>query len=1078
MITASAQVTTSAINGRVTGGDGSGLPGATVVAVHGPTGTRYGTVTDASGFYNLPNMNVGGPYTLNVTFLGYNEYKEEGINLTLGQTSRFNVKLTEKSATLGEVEVRADRNNLFDGNHTGVSTTLSRQQLEALPTVGRNYTDFVRMTPQAQITKDGGGNPGVSIAGMNSRYNAITVDGAIQNDVFGLAGNGANGGQIGISPFGMDIIDQITINVTPYDVKQGGFAGGAIDAVTRSGTNDFQGSAYYLFRNEDLAGKKPTDNPDEKPEKFAPFSSKTYGLRLGGPIVKDKLFFFANVEIDRRETPQPFTYTTYADGKGADAASQDDLAQLIAKLKGYGYDPGGYESNTESLDGTKLFARIDWNISDKHKFTIRHQYTHGNSISPANSSASSIAFANEGIAFPSTTNATTAELKSLFNNKVSNDLLVGVNIVRDDRKPMGKEFPHVGIQKEGVYFGSEEFSTANLLKQDVITLTDNVQLYQGKHTITLGTHNEYYNMYNVFIRQNYGSYTFANLDDFLNDRPATAYNRTFSALDNKTGDNTKAAAEFKALQLGLYAQDDYQLSERFKLTFGLRADMPIMLDQPAENKDFNENVLPKLKLPDGKAVNARTGEAFKAVPLLSPRISFNWDADGDKTTQLRGGVGIFTSRIPYVWLGSPYNTNGVTLGGISWQNTDNNGDPIQFIPDWQQQPTVTAAPSGEVDMLDRDFKLPQVLKASLAVDRKLPWGIVGTLEGIYTKNLNNVLYYNLRYNPSGKTLTGESGDHRTIWQDVGTGVLQHYTDIMYVTNTNKGYAYNISLQLQKSFDNGFFASVGYTYGSSKSMNDGQSSQNSSQWRVPNINGKNDVNLSYSIYNLGSRVVAAVSYRKAYAKHFATTLSLFYNGQSGAPFSYGYYNAAKNQSVTMDGDYGTSLNIMYIPKDRNDINLVPYTDNNGTVHSVDEQWEALNKFIEKNKYLSDRRGQYAEKFAARTPFTSILDLHFAQEFFMDQQNGKRHTLEVTFDVFNLGNLINKKWGRIYTNYAGMSYGNYGLVDFAGFEADGTTPTFNYKDTPAKSQYKTVANIDDIGLQSSRWQGQIGLRYTFE
>lgn len=1078
-----AQVTTSGMNGKVTGTDNVGLPGATVVAVHLPTGTRYGTTTDAEGFYRLPNMNVGGPYKVTISYIGFNEFSQDNITLSLGQTFKLNAKLADKSREIKQVEVVAQRNSAFDPNRKGAQTVINRSQIDALPTVGRNYTDFARLSPQVRLTKDGSGNNGISIAGTNSRYNAIFVDGAVQNDVFGLSDNGANGGQIGISPFSLDIIDQITINVSPFDVKQGGFAGGSINAVTRSGTNNVEGSAYYLFRNQDLAGKRPTNIKGDDRPKMPDFTSQTYGIRIGGPIIKNKLFYFVNAEFQKDETPQNFGYTAYADNMKANAASREQLDALTGKLMKMGYDPGGYESNIRKLDGTKLFVRLDWNINNVHKFTIRHNYTKGTGTTPALSTQRNIFFANRGVYFPSTANATTAELKSMFGNKASNSLLVGVNIVRDDRGVMGNPFPNVFINKEGIGFGSEAFSAANLLQQDVITLTDNFELYKGKHTITIGTNNEYYNLNNVFIRNNFGAYTYANLQDFLDDKSPIRFQRTFSAVDNGIGDNTKAAAKLKAMQLGLYVQDDYQISDNFKLSYGLRADLPIFLDKPRENAGFNENVLPKLEAAGWDVHGAKTGVKPDSKILLSPRIAFNWDVTGDQRTQIRGGAGIFTSRIPFVWVGGIYNNNGVTLGEMDvkydpTKPTAPGNQPIVFNPAYDKQPSITAVPSGQIDLFAKDFKFPQVFRTSLAVDRKLPWGIVGTLEGIFTKTLNNVNYYNLAYVKNGQTVTGNGADNRPIYRKIGTDTLGAYPNVYYAENTNKGYTYNFTAQLQKTFRMGLAASVAYTFSRAKGLNDGQSSQNSSQWRMPNVRGKNDLDLGYSIYDAGSRIIASVTYKKEYAGFMATTVGLTYTGQSGDRFSYGYRDNGGNLNINKDlpGSGDAGLSIMYVPKDASEIHLVDYKDAKGNTVSAADQWNRLNSFIENDKYLSSRRGQYAERNGVRAPFSNIFDLQIAQDFYLKQRNGVRHTLQLTFAVFNVGNLLNKDWGRLYTARTGMSYNNYGLIDFVGFEADGTTPKFNYTGPAAKN--KTVAQIDDIGIQTARWQGQVGVRYTFK
>jgi hypothetical protein len=1084
-ITSFAQVTTSSLTGKITGPAKEALPGATVVVIHQPSGTKYGTTTDAEGYYRIPNMNVGGPYKVTATFIGYTEFTQNDVFLALGQPFRLNISLGEKAQDIKEVQIVGQRNTVFSPNRKGAQTNLSRAQIEALPTVGRNLTDFVRLTPQAKLTKDGSGNQTISIAGTSNKYNATFVDGAVQNDVFGLAENGTNGGQIGISPFSIDIIDQFNINVSPFDVKQGGFAGGAINAVTKSGTNDIEGSAYYFVRNESLAGKTPTKD-ETKRTKLGDFSSKTYGARLGGPIIKNKLFFFVNAEFQKENRPQPFTYETYANGR-ATPASRADLDALRAKLITDGYDPGTYETVENTLDGRKFFARLDWNINDANKFTIRHNYTHGESISPGRSSATTITFSNKGVSFPSTTNATTAELKSQFGNRAANSLLVGANFVRDDRGIMGAPYTSVFLNRESVSFGTEEFSAANLLKQDVITLTDNLELYRGKHTISIGTSNEYYNLTNVFIRQNYGSYTFASLADFLANASPTVFQRSFSAVDKTTGDDTKGAAKFKALQLGVYVQDDYQINDRLRVSLGVRADLPMLLDDPATNTDFNNNILPGLVAAGNWDIKgAKTGVKPDTKVLLSPRVAFNWDVKGDQTTQIRGGAGIFTSRIPFVWLGGMYNNNGVTLGGMTLRYNPANpttpaNSPITFNPNPETQPSITTSPSGQIDLFAKDFKFPQVFRTSLAVDQRLPWGMIGSLEGIYTKNINNVSYYNLAFVNSGTTLTGSGSDNRPLWKNVGSAVLGNYTDIMYAENTSEGYAYNLTAQLQKQFYGGFSATAAYTYGRSKSINDGQSSQNSSQWRVANIRGRNDIDLGNSIFDLGSRILASVTYKKEYLKHFATTVTLYYTGQSGERFSYGYRDIPANNIVK---DYtGSSsdkgLTLIYIPRTQSEINLVSYTTTtNGQTTTVtpEQQWAALDAFISSDKYLSKNRGKYAEKNGLRTPFTHIFDLHLAQDIYITQKNGKRHTLQVTFDVFNLGNMINNNWGRMYSTRTGMSYNNYGLIDFTGFAADGTTPTFNFK-SPVKNDDKTVATIDDFGVQSARWQGQLGFRYIF-
>ncbi|MHC1776120.1 MAG: carboxypeptidase regulatory-like domain-containing protein [Lentimicrobium sp.] len=1057
------QVTTSGMNGKITGSNGESLPGATVVAIHIPSGSQYGTTTDLDGNYRIPNMNVGGPYKITVSYVGFESYNNSEVYLNLGQTFKLSTKLSEKASTITGVEVVGARYDIFDGNRTGAETNVSLETIERMPSIGRNFSDYTRLTPQARVTQGGG----IEIAGTNNRYNAIYIDGAVNNDVFGLTDQGTNGGQTGISPFSMDIIEQVSIQIAPYDIKLGGFAGAGINAVTRRGNNEFQGSAYYVTRNEGFAGKTPTDDETVDRKKLNPFASNTYGFRLGGPIIKDKLFFFVNAEIQQDETPQPFDFSTY---NGDVTAEQ--LGQLSAKLNGYGYDAGGYTDVNRTLDGTKFFARLDWNINKVHKLMVRHQYTKAEQNSPSNSSITAIRFANSGIYFPSTTNSSAIELKSNISNKMSNSLIMGFTFVRDDRDPMGNNFPYVRIKdgSSNIYFGSEEFSTGNQLYQDIITLTDNFELYKGKHTITFGTHNEFYKMYNLFIRQNFGSYQFNSIDDFLNDAPAYQFDRTFSAVDNITGDGSKAAAEFNALQIGLYAQDEIQVSDKLKVTLGLRVDMPMFLDQPSLNADFNDNVIPILEEAGWDLEGAKTGQTPDVAIMLNPRVGFNYDVKGDQSFQIRGGAGLFTSRIPYVWPGASFQNNAVMTGGM--RITAAGSPELIFNPDWDNQPSVPPTqPSGQVDIFAKEFKFPKVFRTSIAVDKKLPWGVVGSFEATYTKTLNNVLYYNLAYEKTGE-LTG-TGDNRPIWSKIALGTdpnteaNRKYTDIILGTNTKEGYSYNITAQLQKTFTNGLAGSIAYNLGHAKSMNDGVSSQNSSQWRVPNVRGKNDIDLATSDFDMGSRIVGFISYKKEYLKHTATTVSLFYTGQSGASFSYGYADGSSKYL----GEDNQSLELMYVPSDENDINLIDLKDADGNVTlSAAQQWSDLNAFIEGDEYLSERRGDYVERNHSRVPFMNIFDFRIAQDFFINA-GGKRNTLQVAFDIFNLGNLINKDWGRIYYS-SGAYYNNYPLVKMEGFEDDGTTPKFSFK----KPKGETWA-IDDSGILSSRWQGQLTVRYIF-
>ena len=1043
-------MTTAGMNGRIIDDQNESLIGATVMAVHVPSGSQYATISDADGYFRIPNMGVGGPYTITVSYVGYENFVRENINLSLGQTFRLDAVMSQTAIALGEVVVVGYRfaYDLFDGNVTGTETVVDEEKINTMPSVARDLSDFTRLTPQASITSRGG----INIAGASSRYNSFFIDGAINNDVFGLADNGTNGGQIGISPFSVDAIQQLQVVIAPYDVRHGGFSGGGINAVTRMGSNQVEGSAYMFMRNESLAGKTPTDDEAVERKKLDDFSANTYGFRVGGPLIKNKLFFFVNAEIQRNETPRPFDFNQYNGN-----ATVADLDDLVSKLNGYGYDPGGYGDVISTLKSEKILVRLDYNLSDKHKLMIRNQYSKGASVSPSRSSSSGINFSNAGIDFPSLTNSTALELKSNLGSSYSNKLILGFTIVRDNRNPMGGNFPYVIIDDGAgdISLGSEQYSTANELNQNILTLTDNFQIYKGKHTFTLGTHNEYYDMYNVFLAQNFGVYEYSSLAGFMANAPADDYTVAYSVVDNITGDGTAAAADFTALQLGLYAQDEFQVSDQFKLTYGVRVDVPLFIEKLTENPDFNNTTIPLIEAAGNDMGGAISGQMPSAQFMLSPRVGFNWDVNGDKTTQLRGGIGVFTSRIPFVWPGASYNNNGLMVGKAYASN-------VLFRSDWDNQyrstdfnPTATDVPSGDMNLFVKDFKYPQVFRTSLAVDQKLPWGMIGTIEGMFTKTLNNVDYINANIKPSIKNATG--ADDRPLYNRYDK-VDPAYGYIMVGDNTNKGYTYNLTVQLQKPFDNGFTASLAYTYGRATAVNDGTSSQNSSQWRyMENASGRNNVGLTTSDFDLGSRILGYVSYSFEYLDHARTTISLFYNGQSGKPFSY-----LINNGNRMTYEDSRDMDLMFIPATSSDI---VFRD----VATAAQQWKDLDEFIEQDPYLSKHRGEYAERNGARLPFENMIDLKIAQDIFTGV-GGRDHTLQITLDVFNLANLINPDWGRMYyANY----YDNIRLVRFERFTPGTTIPEFSF----TRPNNDKPWDIDDGGIRSSRWQAQLGIRYTF-
>ncbi len=1042
-------VTTSAINGKIIDSNSEALPGANVVAVHDATGTIYGASTDFDGYFRIANMRSGGPYTITISYVGFKDHKVSNVFLQLGQKFAINHKMIESANALEEVVVRGTSNSLFDGNKNGASTTITSAMVKTIPSVSRGLGDFVRTTPQAQVN-----GSTISIGGQNNRYNAIYIDGAVNNDVFGLASSGTNGGQTGVSPISVDAIESFQISVAPFDVRQSGFSGGSINAVTRSGTNNIEGSIYGFLRNQNLSGKTPVDLAGDKDrEKLDEFTSKTYGVRVGGPIIEDKLFFFINYERQENETPSPFSFDNYIGNSSlTDVQGLKDYLQTT-----YGYDAGIFGNSISSLESDKFNVKLDWNISKKHKLSLKHSYVSAEQFNAASSYYRGISFSNRSISFPSTTNSTAIELNSSLSDRVSNNLIIGYTTVDDNRSFVGSPFPSVKI-KDGagsIRFGSEPYSTGNYLKQSTLTFTDNLEIYHGAHTITLGTNLEYSKADNLFIRQNFGDYTYDSLEDFYNGAKPDNYSRSYSLLGG-IGDDSNGAADFSVFQAGLYAQDDVQVSDNFKVSVGLRIDAPFWEDGLV-NKDFNTRTIALLEAEGKDLQGAKVGKGVSTSLHLSPRVGFNWNVKGEYKTQLRGGFGIFTSRMPLVWPGGTYSNNGLVAGGARTSDLPNGGD---FIPDFDGQPTPVAVNSGavggQVDLFASSFKLPQVFKVNIALDQKLPfWGLIGSGELLYNKNIYAVSYENLNLKGPAGYLKG--ADNRPYYNRYSS-IDKTYRGIFLASNTSEGYSWNGSFTLTKPMTNGFGGSLTYSYGDSYTVFEGTSSQNSSQWRNQiSVNGKNSaLPASRSQFAQGHRVMVNGSYEFKWNENIKTTFGLFYQGVNGASFSYVY---KEGRDLLNDDSRDNAL--IFVPKKSSDINLVDSSD-----LTAAEQWTALDAFIKGDDYLNSRRGEYAEINADRAPWNHIVDLKVLQDFSLNI-GGKKHTFEASFDIFNFTNLLNKKWGvRKYV----ANYGKIGLLETI---KAGENPEFTFNPSVVENRF----DIDDSGIQSSRWQMQVGLRYIF-
>jgi hypothetical protein len=967
---------------------------------------------------------------------------------------------------LNEVIVSAGKNNIINSERTGAAINVSNEVVASVPTISRGLKDFTKISPLANVS-----GSGTSFAGSNNRYNQFAIDGLVNNDVFGLAASGTNGGQTGIEPISLDAIEEFQINIAPYDVRQGGFTGGGINAVTKSGTNKFTGSLYFYGNNQKLVGKNEPIADTNKP--VADYKDYQTGFTLGGPIIKNKLFFFVNGEITRQIYP-----LGNIPGTSSSSITVDEVNRVLAVLGNIApdYDPGAWENISDETNSNKLLVKLNWNISNKHKLVFRHSYTFGENIDNSRSSTA-LRFYNNGQYFPSTTNSTGLELNSILNGNMSNRLMLGYTRVRDDRDPLGDPFPQVTVWNGGqsITFGSEYSSVANQLDQDIYSLTNDLTLFKGKHTITVGTHNEIYSFYNLFVQNIFGNYSYGpkttapaktGLENFetVGTIPETApsyyaISYSFDATDNPM--QTKGAADWWAMQLGLYAQDEYQLMPDLQVTGGLRIDLPVFPMAPESNPQFNTTYY---------FDNVATGELPKSRIMWSPRIGFNWDVLGNKTLQVRGGTGLFTGRVPFVWISNQFSNNGQLNGTYSVGSSTSSGTPISnpagltFTANPFAQKLATdlgkTPGRGAINVVDPGLKFPQVFRTNLAVDYKLPLDIVATVEGIFSKTYNNVNFVNLNrdVNPN---FTFDGVDQRPRYTGTWNSaqrINSAYDEIIKFENTNEGYSYNIVVMLQKQFEKGFNAQASYTYGTSWDLNSGTSSVAYSNWRyVNNVNGLNDLELTRSNFDLGHRVTGLVSYKIEYAnKMLSTLVSLYYNGQSGQPVSW-IYNGDMNND-------GASNDLIWIPAEQSEINLIDISGGK----TAAEQWADLDAFIEGDKYLSAHRGEYAERNAARLSFSHQFDFRILQDIKVDIA-GTGNKLQLSLDILNVGNLINRKWGE--NRY--LSNQQFSLITFKGLASStSSTPTFNYAPTGmTNGEAYSVADI------SSRWRMQIGLRYVF-
>lgn len=1093
--TVNAQVTTSSMSGKVVDQSNEAIIGATIQAIHEPSGTHYGAITNVDGRYSIQGMRAGGPYKVEVSYVGYQSVVYKSINLQLGENYVLDANLKESTELLDEVVITASKSSNMKSDRAGAVTNVDAARMSEVPTVSRSMNDIMRLTPQGANI-----GSGFSVGGGNYRQSYVTVDGAAFNNAFGIGSNLPAGG----SPISLDALEQISVSTTPFDVRQSGFTGGAINAVTKSGTNEFKGTAYMYTSNTHLTGNKVEDYELTRNRDH----STTYGASLGGAIIKNKLFFFVNGEYqdnvqagpsgiarsganDEWSTNgivhRPFENTTTVGGRTF--VGMNNISQYLSEK--YNYNPGRYQGYSLETPSYKIMGRLDWNINNNK---INFRFTHTHSKYSSNPSSSTTPFkdsiiypggvdgsagksssgrtSNTGLYFESSRYMQEQNFTSIaseWNSKwgaINNALRFTYSYQNEPRTYEGGTFPTVDILDQGslyTSFGPDPFTEGNLRQVKTFVITDEFNFSSGIHNFMGGIQFESNKAVNGFMQAGSGYYVYSSWDDFVNNRAPAAFGITYS----NTGDGSQFLANMKYQQLSFYLQDQMNITDNFRLTAGVRFELPIY---PELKNNYNKNFAQI----DFDGYHYATDQLPSSYQLTaSPRIGFNWDLTGERKYVLRGGSGYFIGRLPFVWLVSAVgNANcGQSTYYYNEQKDAKYGQPgfHTSVADMLKDPNLNlpaatdpAAPSGAT-IIDRDLKMNATWKSSLALDAKLPGDIDFTLEGIFSKEFNPATVTNL-----GRKFKGEQeiapGDVRRMFEYSNS----NKTDAYYITNAgNSAYYYSLTASLAKTFDFGLHLSASYTRSYAKSYGDGIGDQVNSAYynNRYSVNGNNDTETGYGTYVSPNRVLASAAYRIKYAKNFASSLSLIYEGMNMG-YAGGYSAARYSYTFTGNivGDYGSN-NLLYIPASREALdkwNFADYTDSKtGEVtYSAKEQRDDFWAYINEDSYLKGRKGKYAERGGAIMPWHHQLDLKFNQDFFLNV-GGKRNTLQFGVDIKNFLNLLNSDWG-IY-----KTVNNTSLLSYK-------SGAYQFQKNGGKKLTDTYSNLNSF---NSTYSIQFSVRYIF-
>ena len=1083
-LTAMAQITTSSMAGKVTFDtqNGEEVIGATVVAVHTPSGTRYTAVTNVSGRFTMQGMRTGGPYEVNVSYVGYQPKTLKGIVLQLGETYNLNVWITENANELGEIVISGKATKLTVEN-TGAATNITSSQITNLPTVSRSITDITRLSPY-------GGN-GMSFAGSDGRTANFTVDGANFNNNFGLSSNLPGGG----NPISIDAIEELQVVISPYDVRQTNFIGGGVNAITKSGTNTFKGTAYIYHQNENLRG----DAVDRETINGARAKDMktTYGFTLGGPIIKDKLFFFVNGEMAKIPT-------VVNRWQGSDEDNPADAENYISRTtkadlqtvkdyvaNKYGYDTGSYTDFPADEDNYKILARLDWNINDKHHLALRYNYTKNRGWNAPNKSSmdggvrgsdarmskSSMSYANSMYAIDNLVHSFSLDLNSRFTENLSNQFLATYSKLDDVRASESPEFPFIDILKDGnnyIALGYELFTWNNAVHNTIWNAKDDITYYMGAHKLTAGVSFEHQMADNMYMRNGTGYYRYSSLNDFL-----SGGTPEIVALTYGYNGESEPAARVQFNKLGFYLQDDWNIKDNLKLTYGLRLDGLFF-----NNDDLMTNNAILAYDYNGRHIDTGTWPSSKLT--VSPRLGFNWDVFGDKSLKVRGGTGLFSGRLPLVFFTNmPTNSGMVQYKGI-WNATGKNSgvktDMTLFAGDIKTGNTLRdyviekgigpkdispekGTHSGAINAVNPDFKMPQVWKTSLAVDYQIPVSIpfTATAEFIFNKTINAVCISDWSTKDVGGFARLNGADNRALYQDfkeVDATTGKALPNAFVLDNTSKGYGWSFNVTLNAQPTEWLSLMAAYTHTVSKELTGMPGSDASSAFTyIPCTQGPNFVGLHNSQYVTPDRIVANATIHDHSGNHYSFIYETWRGGN----------NTSYIMTADMNGD-GYPYDAVYVPTDAEVAN------NLFRFASEDDKTRFMD-FVHANDYLKDRQGDYAEAYSHYSPWVHRIDFGYKHDFKLDLGKTK-HTLQLSLDVKNVLNLFNSSWGVTKVSNldystdpsSGVQYSK--ILKFEGVDADG----YGIYSTP-KAINGNTENWKPYHSLGQCWYASIGVKYFF-